>query len=200
MARPFSFSDSGDGFSLVDDVNGGDVSEKRRKAPCAPGTVEENSFEEMTMNEIMNGKGEYFPGLIPLVFAYLDHIQCDQVTMKRLTTYLDFIEKRSKGELLTPATWMRSFVQSHPAYQKDSFVTDEIAYDLLQTCRDIGTGEKHVPELLGDVHIEPIRAEGAYQVKLDSRRAQNEHIQELLRRYTSRKAFSSTASIESNTI
>jgi glutamate--cysteine ligase catalytic subunit len=31
-------------------------------------------YEEMSMAEIMCGKGEYFPGLIPLVRAYLDHI------------------------------------------------------------------------------------------------------------------------------
>ena len=34
-----------------------------------------NSCEEMTMDEIFNGKGKYYPGLIPLVYAYLDYIR-----------------------------------------------------------------------------------------------------------------------------
>ena len=34
-----------------------------------------NSCEEMSMDEIFNGKGKYYPGLIPLVYAYLDYIK-----------------------------------------------------------------------------------------------------------------------------
>lgn len=37
--------------------------------------------EEMTIEEIMLGKGDYYPGLIPLVYAYLGHIGCDSDTM-----------------------------------------------------------------------------------------------------------------------
>jgi glutamate--cysteine ligase catalytic subunit len=81
----------------------------------------------MTMAEIMTGKGDYFPGLIPLVNAYLDYINCDTITRERLNTYLDFIEKRADGELVTPATWMRNYVRTHPAYKGDSVVSDEIA-------------------------------------------------------------------------
>jgi len=135
------------------------VSEKRRVAPNASGGTEENSYEEMTMAEIMTGKGgtlyislideschlshyltffvsssrsvnvfvDYFPGLIPLVYAYLDHIQCDSVTMDRMTTYLDFIEKRATGQLQTPATWVRNFIRNHEEYNFDSVVTDSIA-------------------------------------------------------------------------
>jgi len=105
----------------------GEISAYRRYAPCAPGGNEENSYEEMTMAEIMTGKGDYFPGLIPLVNAYLDYINCDTITRARLTTYLDFIERRATGELVTPATWMRNYVRSHPAYKGDSVVSDEIA-------------------------------------------------------------------------
>jgi glutamate--cysteine ligase catalytic subunit len=166
------------------------VSNRRREAPCGPGSLEENSYEEMTLEQIMLGKGEYFPGLIPLVQAYLDHINCDKVTRVRLALYLDFISKRAKGELVTPATWMRSFVRNHPAYQHDSVVTDEIAYDLMLACRDIGEGKLHIPELLGEVTIDPITADGAYETKLDSTRVRNEQLLGLLRRYTSRKSFS----------
>jgi glutamate--cysteine ligase catalytic subunit len=57
-------------------------------------------------------------------------------------------------------------------------------------CKDIGMGKLHVPELLGSVHIDPITTEGAYDVKLDSKRVQNEQLLQLLRRYTNRKSFS----------
>lgn len=103
------------------------VSTRRRNAPCGPGSSEENSFEEMTMGEIMCGKGSFFPGLIPLILAYLDHINCDKVTKERLHKYLTFVEQRACGELVTPATWMRNYIRSHPAYKGDSVVTDEIA-------------------------------------------------------------------------
>ena len=103
------------------------VSRKRKEAPTAPGSDECNSYEEMTMAEIMCGKGDYFPGLIPLVHAYLDHINCDSATLQRLNTYLDFIEKRAIGELITPATWIRNFVRNHPDYKSDSVVSDTIA-------------------------------------------------------------------------
>ena len=47
--------------------------------------------------------------------------------MERMTAYLDFIEKRSTGKLVTPAAWIRSFVRSHQEYKFDSVVTDSIA-------------------------------------------------------------------------
>ena len=108
-----------------EDENG--VSEKRKAAPTAPGSDEENAFEEMNMAEIMCGKGDYFPGLLPLVRAYLDHINCDSVTMARISQYLDLIERRATGELITPATWIRNFVRNHPEYKGDSFISDSIA-------------------------------------------------------------------------
>ena len=47
---------SGDNLSDLDEG----VSEKRRVAPNASGGAEENSYEEMTMAEIMTGKGGMF--------------------------------------------------------------------------------------------------------------------------------------------
>ena len=176
-----------------DDVDEDGVSRQRKSTPFAPGSDEENSFEEMTMAEIMTGKGDFFPGLIPLVLAYLDHIHCDSVTRPRLMQYLDFIEKRATGKLVTPATWMRTYVLSHPAYKGDSVVSDEIAYDLMKMCSDIGLGKMHIPELLGDVVFDEITTEGAYEVKLTSQRVQNDQILHLLERYSHRESFSSNA-------
>ena len=97
----------------------GGASSNRRRAPCATGGAEENSFEEMTMAEIMTGKGDYFPGLVPLIYAYLELIDCDPRTLERVSQYLELIRKRALGELMTPATWMREFVMAHPEYKKD---------------------------------------------------------------------------------
>ena len=190
MSEPSSDSDvplkrSASGRQLEDlDSNG--VSEQRKKAPFAPGRDEENSYEEMTMKEIMTGKGDYFPGLIPLVFAYLDYIKCDSVTLKRVTEYLDFIEKRATGELLTPATWIRNFVRTHPDYKGDSVVSDSIAYDLMVACSEIGEGKRHEPELLGDLRIAELDTSAAWDVKMGSDRVNDDDILNLLRRYTKR--------------
>jgi len=168
-----------------------DVSAKRKKTACATGSSENNSYEEMTMEEIMTGKGDYFPGLIPLVMAYLDHIKCDNATKAHLTKYLDLIQKRATGELMTTAAWMRLFVRNHRSYKGDSVVTDEIGHDLLTACNEIGLGNRHVPELLGDMTITPITTVGAYDKKLESKRVQNKELLSLLRRYTDRKSFNS---------
>ena len=132
---------------------------------------------------------DYFPGLIPLIYAYLDHIQCDSVTLERMTKYLDFIEKRATGELLTPASWIRKFVRNHEDYKFDSVISDAIAYDLLVACQEIGEGKRTAPELLGENIIKPILASDAYQRRLDSKRVNNSEILSLLERYSARKAF-----------
>jgi len=187
----------------IEEEDADGVSDKRRTAPTAPGSNEENAFEEMSMEEIMCGKGDYFPGLIPLVRAYLDHISADSTSTSRLHGYLDFIEKRATGELMTTATWLRNFVRNHPDYKNDSHVSETIAYDLMVACKNIGEGKLHVPELLGDVRIKEITTDGAYQTKLDSKRVTNRRIVELLHRYTKRQStfdteFSSDLAPEAN--
>jgi len=170
-------------------IHDSSVNSARRNAPWAPRSAEENSYEEMTLEQIFNGKGNYFPGLIPLIFAYLEHVNCDKLTKDSLTKYLDFIQKRASGELITPATWIRNFIRSHPQYEFDSVVKEEIAYDLLQACQQIGEGNRKVSELLGDVEIHNLTTTRAYDVKLDAKRVQNDEILDLLRRYTNRESF-----------
>ena len=72
------------------------------------------------------------PGLITLVYDYVDTLDVDDRQRSRLFEYLDFIRKRSNGELQTPATWIRNFVRAHPAYKFNSVVSEEINYDLLK--------------------------------------------------------------------
>ena len=145
------------------------------------------SYEEMTLDQILNGTGkeEYYPGLIPLVYAYLDYINCDAETLERVSLYLDFISKRASGKLITPATWMRNFVRSHPAYKGDSIITEEIAYDLMIACKDIGEGLRSCPELLGDNVIKRVRPDDAYGHILPGRlnsTERSELLEKLIRR------------------
>ena len=83
----------------------------------------EDSVVEMTLLEILTGKGGYYPGLVPLVLVYLDSIGCDPDTASRVQAYVDLIVKRASGELQTAAAWQRDFVRQHPDYKKDSVVT-----------------------------------------------------------------------------
>lgn len=100
----------------------------------------------MTINEVINGQqtssGDAgFPGLIPLVESYLNSMNVDVETRCDLATYLDLIRKRANGTYWTAAKWIRHFVQSHPAYQKDSVVNDEITYDLIKATEQITKNE-----------------------------------------------------------
>jgi len=167
---------------------------KRRRMPCASGGGDENSFEEMSIEEIMLGKGDYYPGLVPVVYAYLELIKCDRLTMERVEQYLDLIQRRAKGELLTPATWTREYVTEHPEYKQDSVVTEKIARDLMMACHDIGLGKRHEDSMLGDVvKVEKISPVDAYDIKLDATRVSgNSNTLALLKRYVERSKFQKT--------
>lgn len=54
---------------------------------------------------------------------------------------------------MTTATWMRSFVRSHPSYAQDSVVTPLINYDLIQAIDGIERGTLKVPELLPESYL-----------------------------------------------
>jgi len=52
---------------------------------------------EMTLDEVINGKGEGFPGLMGVVNAYLNSLNVDLATKCELRRYLDLIKYRAKG-------------------------------------------------------------------------------------------------------
>jgi len=146
--------------------------------------------EAMSVYEILTGKGTHFPGLLPLVFAYLDHVGCDSTTRDTIRQYAMVLEKRAKGELMTAAKWMRTFIHAHPEYAGDSVVSDGVAFDLMQACADIGEGRREAPELLGKVKIEPITPESAYEVPLDAAPFDEEERRRLISRYACRAIMS----------
>lgn len=87
---------------------------------------------EMSIHQIINGDGERFPGLVPLIDSYLDSMNVDVKTKSRLSEYLKLLRERASGMLLTPASWMRTFVLNHKSYLKDSIVSPEITFDLIK--------------------------------------------------------------------
>lgn len=118
-----------------------------KKAACC--TAPSEDIVEMTVNEIINGKGDEFPGLVPLIRQYLDSADVDVDTRCTVSQYLNFIQKRASGEILTLASWMREFISDHPDYKHDSFIGDTVLYDLIKTMDGISKGEVHCPKLLG---------------------------------------------------
>lgn len=64
----------------------------------------EDEYEEMTINEIINGKpsdvsGVSFPGLLGLVHSYLNSLNVDITTRCELAKYLELIKRRADGRL-----------------------------------------------------------------------------------------------------
>ncbi|KDQ21139.1 hypothetical protein BOTBODRAFT_25566 [Botryobasidium botryosum FD-172 SS1] len=125
----------------------------RRPSPGAsePKPVDEE-YEEMTVDEIINGK-DAFPGLLGLVNAYLNSLDVEFEEKQRLHKYLDFVKRRANGSLLTTASWIRNFVRSHPAYKFDSVVSQEINYDLINTLDKIERGDLRADDLLPEDYV-----------------------------------------------
>eukprot|EP00794_Sanderia_malayensis_P011931 gene11931-13167_t len=106
-------------------------------------------YEKMSIDTIINGKEDEFPGLIPLINSYMDHIDVDIDTRCTISQYLRLISGRASGSLMTTAGWIRSKIRSHPAYEFDSVVSNEIVYDLTNEVSRITSGEMACPELFG---------------------------------------------------
>lgn len=64
----------------------------------------EDEYEEMTINEIINGKAgeagssQSFPGLLGLVYSYLNSLNVDVATRYELEKYFELIKARANGE------------------------------------------------------------------------------------------------------
>jgi len=56
---------------------------------------------QMTLDEVINGRGDSFPGLMGVVNAYLNSLNVDVGTKCELRRYLDLIKLRAKGEWRT---------------------------------------------------------------------------------------------------
>ena len=108
-----------------------------------------DEYRLMSINEIINGASpsassplpppsqDAPPGLIPLIHKYLDTCtHYSSTTRSKLNTYLSFIAQRASGQIPTTATWLRSFVQTHPEYKSDSVIGAGVEYDLVKRLRE----------------------------------------------------------------
>ncbi|KAG8957355.1 hypothetical protein FRC03_010225 [Tulasnella sp. 419] len=112
------------------------------------GSGVDEEYEEMTMNEVMNGKGGEFPGLLGLINTYLDTLEIQSDQRQKIQRYLDLIRKRAKGSLKTTATWIRDYIRAHPSYKFNSVVSQEINYDLITALHEIVGGARQANDLL----------------------------------------------------
>lgn len=96
------------------------VNEKQSENKCEPecGTQDTcDGCELWTIDEIINGKGTSFPGLISLINCYLSSMEVDADTHCTIQQYLRLISKRASGKLLTTASWIRKEIINHPEYR-----------------------------------------------------------------------------------
>jgi glutamate--cysteine ligase catalytic subunit len=118
-----------------------------RNAETISDAAAADELVEMTVNEIVNGS-DRFPGCIQLIKDYLSNLDVDVDTQCTIKQYLQLIEARASGKLMTAAAWMRKFVTTHPSYKKDSVVSEDINYDLMWRIHLISTGQIKCPDLL----------------------------------------------------
>jgi glutamate--cysteine ligase catalytic subunit len=79
-------------------------------------------------------------GLIKLCEEYMDLKKWSDEHKVATSTYLEFLRRRSRGLIPTGAKFIRDFVTKHPAYKKDSIVSQEIAYDLISMIDKLESG------------------------------------------------------------
>ncbi|KAK4054100.1 glutamate--cysteine ligase [Microbotryomycetes sp. JL201] len=114
----------------------------------------EDEYDEFTINEIINGdEKRNFPGLMGVVKKYLDSLDVEPSLRTKLEESLRLVKRRADGSLVTTATWMRKFVQNHPAYKHDSVVSEEINFDLVKALDEIERGQRREPSLLPESYV-----------------------------------------------
>jgi glutamate--cysteine ligase catalytic subunit len=116
---------------------------------CDCAENDECDLIQLSINEIVNGNDK-FPGLIQIIKNYLSNLEVDVDTQCTIKQYLQLIESRANGNLMTPASWIRKFVLSHPKYKQDSCINEEINYDLMWRIYLISSGQIKCPELLNN--------------------------------------------------
>ena len=112
---------------------------------------EQDNIKLLTINEILNGAKEYnYPGLIPAIKKEINNnVNYDEEKKKELFKFADYMEKKANGEIWTDAKYIRKFINEHPKYNKDSIITEEINYDLINHLLLIQNGEIKPKELFG---------------------------------------------------
>ena len=71
-------------------------------------------------------------GILALCKQFMEVKQWPAEKKAETLNYLSFLADRARGEVLTGARFIRNFVQKHAFYKQDSFLNNEISYDLLK--------------------------------------------------------------------
>ena len=109
-----------------------------------------STYDKMSLNEIFNGSGSsthrtrgHFKGIISYIQEYVSTITLTDQQRDKINEYISVIKRKASGEFPTGASWIRSFVQSHPLYKKDSVVNSEINYDLIKMIQKLGDSNQY---------------------------------------------------------
>jgi len=126
---------------------------RRNVLPLKEGEEEDDTYELMTLDQIINGftdeKGT-FPGLLCLVCEYLSKSRIEKDILDQLNRYTTFISKRASGELVTDAVWIREFITHHKDYKHDSKIHPTIVYDLMNILE--GVNQRRPEDLINIVN------------------------------------------------
>ena len=112
---------------------------------------EEKNIKLLSIDEILNGAKEYnYPGLINVIKDEIkNNLDYNDIVKNEMLKFVNYIERKAKGEIWTDAKYIRKFVREHPKYNKDSIITEEINYDLINHLLDIQNGIIKPKELFG---------------------------------------------------
>jgi len=110
---------------------------------------EQEHWKELTLFEILEGSKEHnYKGLFTIIADVVNILfENDLKAHEKVMGYLNFLKLRASGKLMTDAEYIRNFVLSHPLYNKDSRVSEEINYDLCKELVEIQSGKKTPSEL-----------------------------------------------------
>lgn len=76
-----------------------------------------NECTLMTADEIINGDGTTFCGLMSLINQYLSEEDVDIETNRTIQKYSRLVQQRASGEVMTTASWIRKEILNHPDYK-----------------------------------------------------------------------------------
>lgn len=111
---------------------------------------EPETYHELYIHEILEGKASInFKGIYPLVEEYMYDKKYNKEQVSQIRVFLNFVMERAKGDIITGAKYMRDFVLNHPAYEKDSVVSNAIAFDLMGSIVNMNNDPEERAKLLG---------------------------------------------------
>ena len=71
-------------------------------------------------------------GIISVCQKFMELKQWPTEMIDETNNYLSFLADRARGRILTGARFTRNFVQNHASYKQDSFLNENISFDLLK--------------------------------------------------------------------